>query len=259
MNSTDLPALLYLWERRTFYLGPLLEPMKLDQSAATLVVSLGCALDFICAGQSFSSRSALLPPGISLTLLPHEQTVAVCYLDPFGEDFCWLSAQFQQQRGAIFSDVCEEGELIAQLTDLHRTTAAPDQVAAYLQRLISPSDEPTQPRVIDPRIISTVALIKADVSSNLTAEYLAQQVGLSVPRLTQLFRETVGIPMRRYRQWHRLYVSTTRVAQGMSLTAASLEAGFADSAHFCNTFRSIIGMKPSKLLSQPERVRLFAG
>lgn len=39
-----------------------------------------------------------------------------------------------------------------------------------------------------------------------------------------------------------------RAAQGASLTMAAIEAGFADSAHFANTFRSSLGLAPSTLL-----------
>ena len=259
MTGNDVPALLYLWDRRTFYLGPLTEPLQLSQAAATLAVSLSGVLQFSYDGSCFSAQSVLLPAGINLRIETSGQTLAVCYLDPFGEDFEWLKTRFSDCRGELLLGMADEQSRIDELQDLQQREASPTEVAAYLERLIVPAEASLSPLTIDPRIVSTVALIKADVSSNLTAEYLAQQAGLSVPRLTQLFRETLGIPMRRYRQWHRLYVTTVRVANGMSLTNASLEAGFADSAHFCNTFRSIIGMKPSELLRHPDRVRLFAG
>ena len=102
-------------------------------------------------------------------------------------------------------------------------------------------------------------LIKADVACNQSIEFLAEQVGLSVPRLTQLFRQKIGIPIRRYRQWHRLFVTSVGVARGMNLTDAAMAAGFTDSAHFSHTFRSIIGMSPSAALAQPRGIRLFAG
>jgi AraC-like DNA-binding protein len=88
---------------------------------------------------------------------------------------------------------------------------------------------------------------------------LAAQVGLSEPRLLQLFKETLGVPIRRYRQWHRLFVTAVGVTHGLSLTAAALEAGFTDSAHFSHTFRSILGTTPSAMFSPRGNIRLHAG
>ena len=69
----------------------------------------------------------------------------------------------------------------------------------------------------------------------------------------------LGVPIRRYRQWHRLFVTAVGVTQGLSLTTAALEAGFTDSAHFSRTFRSILGMPPSAMLNPRGRMRMFAG
>ena len=82
---------------------------------------------------------------------------------------------------------------------------------------------------------------------------------MPVPRLTQLFRQKIGIPIRRYRQWHRLFVTCVGVTRGMNLTDAAVNAGFTDSAHFSHTFRSIVGMSPSAALAQSRGIRLFAG
>jgi AraC-like DNA-binding protein len=257
MSAHTEPALLCLWERRTFYLGPLLEPLQLSQSAATLVVSLGSPLDFECNGQRLVSHSALLPAGVRLHLEPHGQTVAVCYLDPFGEDFSRLSEHFERGQNGLLSNARNEELLISRLRSLQQNCSGPEQAAEVLEQLINPLQLAQSEYQTDPRIVRTVELIKSDVSSNLTAEYLAQQAGISVPRLTQLFRENLGIPMRRYRQWHRLFVAAKLVAKGMSLTSASIEAGFTDSSHFCNTFRTIIGMKPTAIFGNPQQIRLF--
>ena len=83
-------------------------------------------------------------------------------------------------------------------------------------------------------------------------------VGLSVPRLRQLCKQQVGVPIRRYRQWHRLFVTATGVSRGLSLTDAALAAGFSDSSHFHHAFYNILGMKPSAILSRWPDLRLYA-
>lgn len=258
MPDESVPSLIYLWDRRTFFLGRLKARLRMSQAAATLMVSLVGPLHFSCAGQRVMAASALLPAGIDLEIHDDTELIAVCYLDPFGEDFQRLRERFSLSATPLLVNYAEESKLQEQLRELHLNQATPEQAAIFLEQVIGQARLPTEHR-IDPRIVRTVALIKADVSSNLSAEYLAEQAGLSVPRLTQLFRETLGISMRRYRQWHRLFVTTCGVARGLSLTDAAIEAGFTDSAHFSHTFRSIIGMKPSEMLRQAGNIRLYVG
>ena len=76
---------------------------------------------------------------------------------------------------------------------------------------------------------------------------VAAQVGISASRLTHLFTEEVGIPLRRYVLWRRLHIAITRVQAGDDLTGAAHAAGFADSAHLSRTCRDTFGLPPSLL------------
>jgi AraC-like DNA-binding protein len=76
---------------------------------------------------------------------------------------------------------------------------------------------------------------------------VAAAVGVSVSRLTHLFTEQVGIPLRRYVLWLRLRMAITEVLAGADLTDAAHSAGFADSAHLTRTCRHMFGLPPSVL------------
>ncbi|HSX69840.1 MAG TPA: helix-turn-helix domain-containing protein [Pseudomonas sp.] len=252
----DAPVLLYLWDKRTFYLSAFDEPLRLSQAAAMLLVALDGELSI---NASLTCRSALVPAGLDLVVDSRGSRVAIVYLDVFGEDHALLRPRMRACRGAVQVALDDEAACIASLDDLHRRIAAPAEAYDALERLINPQQQRPSGFACDPRIVRAVTLIKADVACNQSIEFLAEQVGLSVPRLTQLFRQKIGIPIRRYRQWHRLFVTSVGVARGLNLTDAAMAAGFTDSAHFSHTFRSIIGMSPSAALAQPRGIRLFAG
>ncbi len=74
---------------------------------------------------------------------------------------------------------------------------------------------------------------------------VAARVGVSASRLTHLFTDQVGIPLRRYVLWLRLQAVITRVKAGDDLTDAAHAAGFADSAHLSRTCREMFGLPPS--------------
>ncbi|MBD9484410.1 AraC family transcriptional regulator [Pseudomonas sp. PDM14] len=259
MSSINAPFLLYLWDKRTFFLSQFDESLQLSQAAAMLLISLDGPMRMHSQGVDMTCSSALLPAGLELLVDSRGSRVALCYLDVFGEDFALLAPRMTASPGGIWFGLADEADWIRRFDRLHQLVATPEQIYAALEQVINPQQCPPAGFVIDPRIVRAVELIKADVSSNQSIEYLAEQVGLSVPRLTQLFRQKIGIPIRRYRQWHRLFVTSVGVARGMSLTEAAVMAGFTDSAHFSHTFRTIIGMKPSTVLAQAHRIRLFAG
>lgn len=257
MSVAHAPSLLYLWETRTLFLGRLLEPLQLSQAAATFVISLDGPLHVYSDNTSFQCQSILLPPSYSVSIDSGNSCVANCYLDPFGEDFHLLSQRMRQQHGRVACCIDNESALIAQFRAMHLRAPSSADTYAEVDGIIRPVDRP--PYFVDPRIARTIDLIKKTVGENLSVAQLAEHVSLSAPRLTQLFRQQIGVPIRRYRQWHRLYVTATGVASGLSLTDASVAAGFTDSSHFSHTFRDMLGMKPSEILAHPDRIRLFAG
>lgn len=123
----------------------------------------------------------------------------------------------------------------------------PENAYRALEAAINPDRQAYPPA--DPRIEKVIALIRQRIAHNVGVDELATEVNLSVSRLVELFRGQVGVPIRRYRQWHRLFVTFAGVNRGKSLTDAAIAAGFTDSAHFSHTFRLTLGMTPTDLLS----------
>ena len=78
---------------------------------------------------------------------------------------------------------------------------------------------------------------------------LATLIGLSESRMQHVFKEQMGIPIRRYVLWMRLRHVLELALSGSSLTTAAHSSGFSDLAHFTRTFRATFGIKPSALLS----------
>lgn len=76
---------------------------------------------------------------------------------------------------------------------------------------------------------------------------VARQLGISATRLTHLFTEQVGIPLRRYILWLRLHIAMNGVMAGDDVTTASASAGFADSSHLTRTCRRTFGLPPTMM------------
>jgi AraC-like DNA-binding protein len=96
------------------------------------------------------------------------------------------------------------------------------------------------PRRLDPRI-AEVADVIADYPSGPSVIALAARVGLSPSRLSHLFREQLGIPVRSFRAWKRIRNSMVLTANEPVLLNAALDAGYADEPHYSRSMRKYFG------------------
>jgi AraC-like DNA-binding protein len=108
-----------------------------------------------------------------------------------------------------------------------------------------------EPLRIDARVARVLDLLKRDLCRRAGVTSLAAAVRLSPSRLVHLFNEQMGVSLRRYVLWLRLRRVAFSLAIGRTLTDASHEAGFADSAHLCRTFQSMFGLSLSSLFRSP--------
>ena len=101
MPSATPSSLLYLWDRRTLFVGQLSESLELSQAAATLVLGLDQGFTLESAGRLLPCRSALLPAGSRVRLQAAHNRLLVWYLDPFGADFAALRGQMAAAEGGL--------------------------------------------------------------------------------------------------------------------------------------------------------------
>ena len=79
---------------------------------------------------------------------------------------------------------------------------------------------------------------------------MARALSLSYHRTSHLFTETVGITVRTYQLWLKLYRASEPLMNGASFTAAAHTAGFVDSAHFSKAFQTAFGFSPRNALKK---------
>ena len=83
-------------------------------------------------------------------------------------------------------------------------------------------------------------------------------MGLSVPRLSQLFKQVIGMPIRRFRLWYRIFATAAKLSQGYSLTEAAVACGFADYPQLCRVFKELTGSRPTVARDNTE-IRVLSG
>lgn len=105
-------------------------------------------------------------------------------------------------------------------------------------------------RLMDPRIVAALRLIRASPAVHVPVNEIASAVSLSPSRLVHLFHEQTNISIKRYSLWLRLHAAFRAMASEDSLTGIAYQVGFADSAHLSRAFRRMLGINPSELMRQ---------
>lgn len=257
--QATVSPLIYLSDRRVVFIGRLPAARRTSLASSRLIVCLTGEMHYCLDHDSPAQActSLLLPPGLSIAVDTRDALIADCYLEVLGRDHAALRHQATPIGPGLYRDLQRQAELATMLRRLHRQAPPANLFFAQLEPLLEPPGQIADSFHVDPRIERTVERIKRSPHDLLSAQQLAQEVGLSPSRLLALFKQHVGIPIRRYRLWRRLYQSTLRLSEGCSLTEAAMEAGFADSSHFSRTYLDMIGMQPSTLTRNECGLRIF--
>lgn len=105
-------------------------------------------------------------------------------------------------------------------------------------------------RHLDQRVSKLLSVLHDSPSTNYRGQELARKINLSESRMQHLFKEQMGLPIRRYILWMRLRSVLESSLTGENLTDAAHTSGFSDSAHFSRTFKKMFGIPPSVLLNK---------
>jgi AraC-like DNA-binding protein len=228
---------LYSWGAGALYVGPALG-LSAHRNAVA-VLALGLDAPFAVAKDPTQPtkgyrrcRSVLIPPNTLHHLARTRGNMAFLYFDAHGPELQRLAGRARASRG-----------LIRRLRDLAAGRSDWTAVRAHLNEALRNAPAAR----MDPRIATSLALLREHASKRLSLRELARAAGLSESRFRHLFKTTIGLPLRRYRLWLAMDIAMRRVASTGNLTTAALEAGFSSSAHFSATFRHMFGLEPSRL------------
>ncbi|MBM9577845.1 helix-turn-helix transcriptional regulator [Leptospira sp. 201903070] len=98
---------------------------------------------------------------------------------------------------------------------------------------------------IDERIRRIAYKIRTELPDSIRMKEIGKDFSISEDRLIRLFKENLGIPLRRYLLWVRILSTVKLLKEGKNITEAAHAAGFSDSAHFTRTFKENFGFVPS--------------
>ncbi|MCR9142864.1 MAG: AraC family transcriptional regulator [bacterium] len=254
--------ILYVWQGRILYAGATgyaAEPHR--HYAASLLIAPEEPLLLNVDGRSSRPRCVLLRPNLYHQSISQAR-VLVLQLDPDSALYepmgRWLGSDGYREipYESVASFEHRFSELFLEMLDCREA----DRLYCDVIRQIWGADPRQAPR-IQARIARLIEELKADLPEQISVSDLAARVGLSEDRFMHVFKDEMGLPVRRYVLWLRLHRAARMMKSGVTLTEAAHAAGFSDSAHMSRTFKDNFGVSPSGFLSparQNLRIRICA-
>lgn len=189
----------------------------------------------------------LTAPDVEHAVEATGQVVVLAFWDPESVDGASLRATFEGDVRLISED--ERRTLLADLPD----APGRDDLDAFMVHAHDSLAAPMERPRMHPRLRTLLSVLRDDAEIDTSLEALAARVSLSPSRFMHVFTESVGIPLRPYLLWLKLQRAATSIVNGVGLSQAAVEAGFADAAHMSRTFKRMFGMTPSALQQRSRR------
>lgn len=240
------------WRGRIFleagailYVGPGAPADEHAHNAVQLVWSLDGTFKARVGGRLRERRALLIPSATRHALDASGCIIALLLVESHGARGGALDAA---ARAARHRDVIET---LANLS-FPSPDVAPQGADALCESLLAALGVATSSAPITAITRRAINYIERHLDGVPRVTDVARALAVSPTRVTHVFSSEVGIPFRRFVLWTRIKAAVAAHRAGRDLTAAAIEAGFSDAAHFSRTFRSMFGLSPSRVLPVAE-------
>lgn len=249
-------GILYLMNGRVLFATNAMQTDFHAHYAATLAISLQENIQIETEKGKNEYRVALVGPNTyHRTVSPGKEMVALL-IDPETYEFSSISEP--SDAGDVKPlDISSFEHLIPRLWDLYYGRLNDSEVwDLHLELLRAVRPFQKLPKAIDERIVKIAEMIRKELPDSIRMNEIGKHFSVSEDRLIRLFKENLGIPLRRYLLWVRILESAKLLKEGKNLTEAAHAAGFSDSAHFTRTFKENFGFVPSLFFGHLKSIEL---
>jgi AraC-like DNA-binding protein len=211
-------------------------------SASLLLALTDTGFEIEAAGQVQQARAVAVRP------------FAAKRLRACGVPFACVDAATSHPAYRAFAFLPEPGFLVLppdafapaapSLQAFNEGTMSPRACRLLYQRLFDIAQELLpRPPALDARIQRVIDLLETE--PGLGVAELATAVHLSRDRLSHLFTQEMGLPLRKYSQSLKIRAAARLLGSGLNFTQIAAAAGFTDSAHFSKIWSQAYGASPA--------------
>jgi len=257
MNSN----ILVIGNQLTIYMGLL--PDIAEHSHTTAVIALSLNEESIGARNRPEKlwrdhQAYFIHAEASNEMRLYGNPIACIFIEPDSDLHQRFIEKHSFEENRLFTYQYQLNELKNILNTFSKNPTCPDKLSTTVINTILGVGVAPSRKEFDQRVITCSTLIKDNIGDNLSSQDLANAVSLSERQLSTLFKQDMGLPIRKYRLWLRLKNVARLVDTGRMLTDAAIDSGFSDSAHFANSCKKLLGLKPTDIMATNKPLTLFA-
>jgi AraC-like DNA-binding protein len=256
--KSDTPTYqVYLWPARGLVLAHAIRATLHRHEALQITLALDQPFRFRSKGGSWREAIAcILDRGFAHEIDGGGGLQANLYLEPEGALGLVLSGLYlKKQPFAFIEPEYVKGSLPALKRGFAKGMDCVAAKRAYESVLASMVGPEVVQRKPESRVQKALDIFQALAEKRISAAELASQVALSESRLSHLFQQQLGIPIRRYLLWLKIVEAARQVNDpNCNVTDAAQIAGFTDSAHLTRSFRQLLGISPGMLFKNRDFV-----
>ena len=112
-------------------------------------------------------------------------------------------------------------------------------------------------RQLDERITGFLNILRDCTCIDHSVDKFAEELCISTSRLSHLFSEQVGIPLKSYLTLHQLEKAYQDILNGNSITDAAMNAGFDSPSHFAATVKRLMGLPTRRALKDSRFLKVY--
>jgi len=230
---------LFLWPDHWQVVGQLIANRPHRHISASLLVGLDRPFRLQVDGQWRLTRAALVAPDVVQALDPGMASMWIAQLDPDSDHWRAL-VPVAGSASSVDLDLGDGWFTAVQGQDCAG-------VAACLEALVSATGRAPVP--LDARVRRVCDVLRRELPDRLDVGALAAEVGLSASRLTHLFRQQTGVPLRRFLLHLKMNRALAFWRPDRPVSHLAMEAGFYDQPHLVRTARNMFDALPSEYVS----------
>jgi AraC-like DNA-binding protein len=243
---------LYVWDERFLYVGPGINTtFHRNHAAVWLSTCDGEMAVTLADGTRLQGNGVFLPSGTEYATAMAAEGIAALFWEP--ESASYLAAMSRlEETPRTYACPPSMRAAAATLRNPATTLDHADDLLAAMFGVSLKMRLPAPP--IDARVAQALAQLREAPERYDSLDALADTVHLSPSRFAHLFKDEIGVPVRRYLLWLKMRKALDVAIAGHSLTTAALSSGFSDAAHLSRTVRSMMGIAPEFLFRNRSRL-----
>lgn len=237
--SDSLQGTLFLWSDHWQVVGRLMPNRPHRHISASLLVGLDQAFQLQVDGHWRRTRAAIVSPDVIQALDPGHTRMWIVQMDPDSRH--WR---------ALRHLVGDSGSADLNLDRLDVPSVQGLDCGAVercLEGVLTIAGRPAEP--LDERVSRVCDILRRGLPEKLDVSLLAGYVGLSASRLSHLFRQQTGVPLRRFLLHLKMNRALAFWEPGKSVSRLATEAGFYDQPHLVRTAREMFDALPSEYVT----------